>query len=431
MDIFLLATLTCLVIATIGYVINKYLRMPWMFTVVVLGMVISGLGLFQGVMASETFHFLSKMGMLFFLFTIGIDLDIDKIRKLGRYIVGGNILLTLTEGLLLALFFYLAFPEFVSHSFMVALITGIAFGTVGEVVLLAILKEFGLEKTRFGQLALGIGVFDDIFEVLALALVIAIPALASATDSSNNGSQSSLTIILVLSRILLVTILLSFVGKVSRLYLEKVQQDSFVIPFLIFIIIFAFIYFGSRGYENMGVVAAIFSGITVKQVLPEKFIQQYKKPIFFVGNIFLGPFFFLSLGGTMSLGALVSYPLLIALIITISITSRMLVSYLLFHSILGKRQSLVMGVGLTAKFSTSVANENLLFTSGMIAQPLYSAIMAAFIILKPIIVGTFSMLVATNKHHIQTVICVMCGDVIPEQEALIKHGKIVCQVAPQ
>jgi len=400
MDIFLLATLTCLVIATIGYAINKYLRMPWMFTVVVLGMVLSGLGLFKGVMESETFRFLSKMGMLFFLFTIGIDLEIEQIRKLGRYIVGGDILLTLTEGLLLALFFYFAFPEFVSHSFIVALIAGIAFGTVGEVVLLAILKEFGLEKTRFGQLALGIGVFDDIFEVLALALVIALPALA-AGGSHNAASQSSLTIVLTLSGILLVTILLSLMGKVTRRFLEKVQNESFVIPFLIFMIIFAFIYFGSRGFENMGVIAAIFSGVAVKQILPEKFVQQYKKPIFFVGNIFLGPFFFLRLGGGMSLNALLTDPLLILVIIAISLLSRLSVSYLLFHKVLGKRQSLVMGVGLTAKFSTSVVSENLLFSSGLIAQPLYSAIMAAFIILKPIIVGVFARSLAVTKDTIQ------------------------------
>jgi len=399
MDILLLAIVTYLVIVTIGYAINKYLRMPWMFTVVVLGMVLSGLGLFQGVMESETFRFLSKMGMLFFLSTIGIDLEIEQIRKLGRYIVGGDILLTLTEGLFLALFFYFAFPEFVSHSFLVALIAGIAFGTVGEVVLLAILKEFGLEKTRFGQLALGIGVFDDIFEVLALALVIALPAL-TAGGAPNTAVQNSVIIVLSLAGIVAATLLLSQVGKFTRRYLESVPSDSFVIPFAIFMMIFSFIYFGARGFENMGIVAAIFSGVAVKQVLPEKFIQQYKKPVFFVANIFLGPFFFLSLGGTMSLGALLTYPLLILVIITISLFSRLSVSYLLFHKILGKRQSLVMGVGLTAKFSTSVVSENLLFSSGLIAQPLYSAIMAAFIILKPIIVGVFSRSLAMTKDTI-------------------------------
>jgi Kef-type K+ transport system membrane component KefB len=166
-------------------------------------------------------------------------------------------------------------------------------------------------------------------------------------------------------------------------------------------IVFSFIYFGARGFENMGVVAAIFGGIAVKQVLPEKLVLQYKKPIFFVANIFLGPFFFLSLGGRMSLDALLTYPLLIVAILAISLFSRLSLSYLLFHKLLGKRQSLVMGVGLTSKFSTSVISENILFSSGLIAQPLYSAIMAAFIILKPIIVAVFSRSLAITKDSIE------------------------------
>jgi Kef-type K+ transport system membrane component KefB len=399
-DIVLLAVVTYVVIASIGYAIHKYLRMPWMFTVVVFGMILSALGLFKGTMESANFQFLSRMGMLFFLFTIGIDLELEQIRKLGGYIVGGDIALTLSEGFLLALFFFFAFPEFVSHSFIVALIAGIAFGTVGEVVLLAILKEFELEKTRFGQLALGIGVFDDIFEVLALAVVIALPALAVG-GSRSLASQNSVTIVVSLAGMVAATLFLSRAGKYTRRYLERVPNDSFVIPFLIFLILFSFIYFGARGFENMGVVAAIFGGIAVKQALPEGFVQQYKKPIYFVANIFLGPFFFLSLGGTMSLEALLTYPLVILIIIAISLFVRLTLSYLLFHRLLGKRQSLVMGVGLTAKFSTSVVSENILFSTGMIAQPLYSAIMAAFIILKPIIVGVFSRSLALAKDTIQ------------------------------
>lgn len=400
MDLLLLAIVTYLVIITIGYLINKHLQMPWMFTVVVFGMILSSFGLFKGAMESPEFHFLSKMGLLFFLFTIGVDLELKEIRKLGGYIAGGDILLTLTEGLLIGLFLFFTFPQFVSHSFFVALLCGIAFGTVGEVILLAILKEFGLEKTRFGQLALGIGVFDDIFEILALAVIVALPAFV-AGGSLSTAWQQSLTIVLSLVGIILGTLLLSWAGKITRRYLEKISAESFVIPFIIFLMIFAFIYFGAIGFENMGVVAAIFSGIAVRQVLPEKFVQQYKKPVFFVGNIFLGPFFFLSLGGGMTLNSLLAYPLLILIIMVISLLSRLVISYLLFHRLLGKRPSLVMGVGLTAKFSTSVISENLLFTSGLIAQPLYTAIMAAYILLKPIIVGVFSRSLATIKGTLQ------------------------------
>ncbi len=393
MDIFLLAAVTCLVIVTVGYAVNKYLRLPWMFAVILFGLTLSTLGWFETTMAGRDFQFLARLGMLFFLFTLGIELELAQIRQLGKYIVGGNILLTLTEGLALAAFFYFGFPQFVSHSFGIALIAGIAFGTVGEVVLLAILKEFGLERTQFGQLALGIGVFDDIFEILTLAVVIAVPALVAGGNAAA-AWQDSLAIVLTLAGLILVTLLLIAVGPTAQRFLSQVPKDSFVLPFTIFMVIFAFIYFGAQRFENMGVVAAIFGGIAVKQLLPARAIEQYKKPLFFVGNIFLGPFFFLSLGGRMSFDALLTYPLLVLAIMAIALGVRVSVSYLLFNKLIGKRESVSLGVGLTSKFSTSIISENLLFTAGLIAQPLYSTMMAAFILLKPIVAAVFSREVA-------------------------------------
>lgn len=400
MEIFLLAAITCLVVITIGSLINKYLRLPWMFTVVILGMTFSALGWFTETLHSDNFQFLARLGMLFFLFTIGIDLDFSQIRKLGKHIVIGDILLTIVEGLMLGLFFYFIFPDFVSHSFGIAFLAGVAFGTVGEVILLALLKEFGLEKTRFGQLALGIGVFDDIFEILALAIIVSLPTLNSQ-NPADAPISASLSIIITLLAIFIVTGLLSMSGKYIRSFLEKVEANAFFIPFLIFLVVFAYVFFSSMGNENLGVIAAIFSGIAVQQIIPGKSLEHYKRPIFFFANMFLGPFFFLSLGGKMSLAALISYPLLVIAIMAISIGTRVVLSYLLFQGILGKRQSLVMGIGLTAKFSTSVISENLLFTSGMIAAPLYSAMMAAFIALKPIIVAAFSSQLAKHKEIIE------------------------------
>jgi len=400
MNILLLGIIIYLVIIFIGYWVNKYLRMPWMFTVVILGLTLSAVGLFQDVMHSENFLFLSKMGMLFFLFTIGVDLEMEKIRQMGKYIILGDILLTLTEGFILALLFYFVFPQFVNHSFPVALLAGIAFGTVGEVILLAILKEFGLEKTKFGQLALGIGVFDDIFEIAVLAIIVALPQLIN-NGVTASSMRSSIEILGILILIFIATFLFSIVGKLLKNSFEKIPNNSFIIPFAIFLIIFSFMYFSSIHNENMVVIAAIFSGISVKQLFPGKFIEQYKKQIFFIGNIFLGPFFFLSLGSKISFDSLLSYPFFILTIILISLAVRISISYLLFNKLLGKKQSAVLGVGLCAKFSTSVVSENILFTSGLIAAPLYSAIMAAFILMKPIIIAIFSRNLFSIKGQIK------------------------------
>lgn len=399
MSILLLMALIYTIIATVGYVVNRFLRLPWMFTVVVSGMVFAALGLFSEVFASAGFALLTQLGMLFFLFTIGMDLDLSRIRELGAHIVVGNILLTLTEGLCLGTFFYLALPEFVSHSFPVALLAGLAFGTVGEVVLLAILKEFGLEHTRFGQLALGIGVFDDVFELLALAAIVALPAFMNS-EGAGAGWRGSLTILLTLAAIIAATVALVRLSKAARKVLERITNDEAVIPFLIFAIVFAFIYFSSRHYESVGVVGAIFSGIVIQRILPPKHLAKYKKPIFFVGKVFLGPFFFLSLGNRMSFESLLTYPLMVLAIMAISLTTRVAVSYALFHRLIGKRPALALGVGLTSKFSTSIISENLLFSAGLVAQPLYSAMMAAFILLKPVIVGVFSHELAVSQHAI-------------------------------
>jgi len=398
-NILLLAIVTYVAIITVGYWMHKHLRMPWMFTVVLLGFVLSSLGLFQEAVKSDIFLFLSKMGMLFFLFTIGLDLEFEKIKQLGWHIVIGDILLTLTEGLVLGSLFFFVFPQFVSHSFLIALIAGIAFGTVGEVILLAILEEFGIASTKFGQLALGIGVFDDIFEIGALAIIVALPSIINNTGVSI--FESSLPILLTLLGIFIATFLLSKLGKNLERPIEKIPDNSFVFPFSIFLVMFSFLYFSSLGNKNLGVVAAIFSGIAIQGLFfPKKLVQQYKKPIYFVGNMFLGPFFFLSLGSKISFDSLLTYPLFILAIILISLTVRVVLSYLLFNKILGKKPAAILGVGLCAKFSTSVVSENLLVTFGLIAAPLYSAIMASFILMKPIIIGIFSKGVASVKNQI-------------------------------
>lgn len=401
-QIILLALSTYAVILTVGLLLNKYLKLPWMFTVVVWGIVIASLGLFKSAIQSEGFAFLSSLGMLFFLFTIGLDLNLNELKKLSGLIILGNIALTLTEGLVLGLFFYFVTPEFVSNSFLVAILTGVAFGTVGEVILQAILKEFGVENTRFGQLALGVGILDDIFELLALAIIIALPAITTGQTGTGSPFASSVKIVSILAAIILATFILAKLGSPAKKMVEKISKlNDFGVPFFLFLVFFAFLYFSSSEFNNLGVIAAIFGGVAIKEIVPANLLAQYKKPIFFVARIFLGPFFFLKLGSGISFSALLSNPWLVLIIILISLGVRISISYLLFRKTIGSRPAVVLGIGLCAKFSTSVVSENLLFTTGMVAAPLYSAIMVAFILMKPIIIGTFSANVALIQDQLQ------------------------------
>ena len=62
-------------------------------------------------------------------------------------------------------------------------------------------------------------------------------------------------------------------------------------------------------------------------------------------------------------------------------------------------KTLLLYIGIK-KYCICVVSENLLFTSGLIAAPLYSALMATFILMKPIIIGDFSRFVASIKDSV-------------------------------
>jgi len=400
-SIYSLIISTYLFIIVIGTLLNKYFKMPWMFTVVIYGTIISIFGWFSEASQGGDFQLLARFGMLFFLFTIGLDLNLRELKKLGKLIIFGNIALVMVEATALALVFYFLYPSFVNNSFFVALITGMAFGTVGEVLLLAILKEFGVEKTRFGQLALGIGVFDDIFEIFAMGVIVALPAFIINNNGQSHALQNGLEVFGTLIALILITGVFVKASKWIKSSIQKFGQlNDKIPPFLILMIFFSFVYFSSMKFENIGIIAAIFSGVTLNALLPVAWVEQYKKPIFFAANFIFGPFYFLKLGSGISISALLENPVLILIIMTVSVSSRLLVSFLMFRKTLGKRESLVMGVALSNKFSTSVISENLLFTSGLIAAPLYSAIMVVFLILKPIVIGVFSHNLAIIKDDL-------------------------------
>ena len=83
----------------------------------------------------------------------------------------------------------------------------------------------------------------------------------------------------------------------------------------------------------------------------------------------------------------------------------------------GAKYAFILGVGLCAKFSTSIIAENLLFNSGFISTTLFSAIITAYIIMKPIIVGVYSWGLSAAKSEITTLLSIQGSKSFSEKEA--------------
>jgi len=394
-DILLLMVITYGVSLGFGYLLQKYLKMPWMFASLFFGFILSALNIFTSTLESDLFKLLETFGMYSLLFIIGFSLDFRKMARLRNYVVLGTISVVALEGFLGSLVLYFVFPAEVSHSYLVALVTALSFATVGEAVLLPILNEFGVIKTTFGQLTLGIGTLDDIIEVLMLAVVAILPAFLPVLKIQS--SPNPLSILLGLGCLLIFTFAIMKLGGRIKRILEKNHPPPYVPSLLTLLVFFSFLALGGFVFESLATVGAIFGGIVFRGLLPKERLRENERDVEFLGYIFLSPLFFLSIGASVSVTSLLIYPSMIILIWAVAKGSKLLSCLLLFRKLLGNKYSLLLGLGLSVRFSTSLIVQLMLLNSGLISIVLYSTLISTAMLMKPVIIGFYSWGLSRGK----------------------------------
>ena len=381
--VFLLIAVTFAFSLGLGFLLEKYLKMPWMFSALFLGVIFSSLGLFQSTIQDDTFSILSTMGMLFLLFMIGFNLEIGQMKRFGKQILTGAMIIVGFEASIVGALLFFLFPTDVGNSALVATVVALSFATVGEAVLLPILAKFNLLKTRFGQLALGIGTLDDILEVLTLILIPFLPIFLPRLHVQ--GFPDPTFVVLDLVGIIVLTGVLATIASRVKRILDNNVDFGFIRPLLVMLIFFSFVAVGTFVFESLAAISAIFGGIVARSLLPTENFQSDEKVVNFLGYVVLSPMFFLSVGASMSFASIFIYPLLIAVILFSTIGAKISGSFLLFRKLLGKKHSLLLGLGLSVRFSTGLIVQYVLLISGLITLNLYSALIASAVIMTPII----------------------------------------------
>ena len=121
---------------------------------------------------------LSQVGLLLFMFLVGLELDPELLRGRGRAVVTSHasILAPFVLGAALALFLYPRLGESVSLTGF-ALFLGAAMSVTAFPVLARILAERGPDlRTRSGAMAMACAAVDDVTAWCLLAVVVAIVA---------------------------------------------------------------------------------------------------------------------------------------------------------------------------------------------------------------------------------------------------------------
>lgn len=133
-----------------------------------------------------TLNFLSQVGLILFMFIIGMELDLKMIMKqaYGAVIMShAGIIIPFTLGMGISYFIYTEFAPPGISFFSFALFMGITMSITAFPVLARILKERGLIRTKLGITALTCAAADDLTAWCVLAAVIALVKSGSSLSA--------------------------------------------------------------------------------------------------------------------------------------------------------------------------------------------------------------------------------------------------------
>ncbi|WP_298221254.1 cation:proton antiporter [Flavobacterium sp.] len=240
-------------------------------------------------------QFLSQIGLILFMFVIGMELDLKVLKNKANealVISHASIIIPFTLGIGLAYFVYHRFApagiEFLSFS----LFMGIAMSITAFPVLARIVQERGIHKTRIGTIVITCAATDDITAWCILAAVIAIVKAGSFV--------SSLYIIgLAFAYVLMMIFVVKpFLKRIGDLYSTKNKLNKPVVA-----IFFLTLILSSYVTEIIG-IHALFGAFMTGAIMPDiaKFRAIFINKVEDVSVILLLPLFFVFTGLRTQIG---------------------------------------------------------------------------------------------------------------------------------
>ena len=262
-------------------------------------------------------NFLSQVGLILFMFIIGLELDIRLLKHRAHTAIvvsHASIIIPFALGVCLAYFLYATFaPPHISF-LAFGLFMGIAMSITAFPVLARILQERGLTKTALGSLALTCAAADDVTAWCILAAVIAI---VQAGNVISAGFTVLLSIVYVIVMLKLVRPWLERLGA-KYTGVEGLNKTFVVILFLV-------LFLSALTTEVIGIHAlfgAFLAGVSMPTL--EGFRNLLASRIEDLSLVILLPLFFAFTGLKTQIGLLndVTAWLVCGMIILVAVTGK-------------------------------------------------------------------------------------------------------------
>ncbi len=305
-----------LLLAQIITIIIAARTMGWLFTRIkqpeVVGEIIAGILLGPSVIGHyypEFSHFLfpvnslgnlqflSQIGLILFMFVIGMELDVKILKSKAHEAVvisHASIIVPFALGMGLAYYLYIDYAPATINFLSFSLFMGISMSITAFPVLARIIRERGIHKTKLGMIVITCAAADDITAWCILATVIAIVKAGSI------GSSFYTIALAILYVFLMLKLVKPFLKRVGDIYSSRENLSRPIVAiFFLSLIISAYL------TEVIG-IHALFGAFMAGTIMPEndKFRSILIEKVEDVALVILLPLFFVLTGLRTQIGLL-------------------------------------------------------------------------------------------------------------------------------
>lgn len=334
--------------------------------------------------SGDTIQVLSELGVIFLLLLTGFELNLEDLKKNKReasFIAFFAAITPFTFGLVTA--------HFLGWGWKVALVLGACLSVTAEGTKVAILIETDKLNTKIGNIMLGAGILDDIFEILFLSIILIL--------SHPNTGQISLTT--PLAKIIAFAIGIVIVLKWLPKFIQKITRCSNIINLLNGMIVIGLLMSILSELVGLGsIFGAFLAGILLqKSSFSPGNREQEAQSLRLLSFAFIIPFFFVNIGLNFDYRGLIDTPLLTIGIVLIAILGKILGTLAVKPFVnLSWKQLYLIGWGMNSRGVMELVMAQIALANGLIGKDLYSAIVFMAIITTTIFPFVFKRALRTD-----------------------------------
>ena len=362
--------------ARLGAILFEKVGMPAVIGEILVGIIIGNTILF-GYLRLETdfevFQVLAELGVIFLLFTVGLETRFSDLKMVGRtatMVAVLGVIVPFAAGYLII--------DLATHQPVEALFMGAAMVATSVGITARVIRDMNLTNTIESKVIIGAAVIDDILGMIILAIVVGVAA-GGTLNLLDVAIVAGLAVAFVLAVIFIGTRFLPRARKWAphrfTPWKERKKKKHLISPLALALIVC----FGLSALASFVGLAAIIGAFLAGMTFAELEDIAPCKEGFESISEFLVPFFFLFVGISVDVSSFGEVAFL-ALIITVAAIATKFFACGLGAIKLGGKSAVIVGVGMVPRGEVGIIVASIGLSYGAITNSMFSIVVAMSLI---------------------------------------------------